>query len=272
MGEHIYKVGDWVRSLVNWGSIEKGEIYQIPHLDNDGEPWFTPDGDGGWNDYLSLSEIEPWTPKVGERVRFVRDNTDGGAKYGAKGEVVTVMSVGSDIGNCRIDVSSSHLTWHHGAYLSDLEPLPVAPQPAAQEPALKIEAGRYYKTRDGRKVLVDHNPHYNSAESDSYPWKHDCGYGGYHGLTETGTSCINHSGSDLIAEWQDAPSAPVAAQVDAIAEEYGPAPPHEPDTTLRIKFTSDFSELDAAILVRKKKLKELIKLARKAGIDLREAA
>lgn len=60
--------------------------------------------------------------------------------------------------------------------------------------------------------------------------------------------------------------------MDAIAEEYGPAPQPEPDTTLRIKFTSDFSELDADILVRKKKLKKLIKLARKAGIELREAA
>lgn len=169
--------------------------------------------------------VEAWVPKVGERVRFVRDNTDSGAEYGAKGEVVTVMSEASEVGNCQIDVSSSHLSWNPGAYLSDLEPLPVAaPQPAAQEPdaALKIEAGRYYKTRDGRKVRVDHNPHYDSAESDSYPWKHDCGYGGYHGLTETGTSCINHSGSDLIAEWQE--TANVSAQVDAINEEYGPAP------------------------------------------------
>lgn len=216
--------------------------------------------------------VEAWVPKVGERVRFVRDNTDGGAEYGAKGEVVTVMSEASEVGNCQIDVSSSHFSWNPGAYLSDLEPLPVAaPQPAA--PTLKIEAGRYYKTRDGRKV----GPIRDKDDlNDHYPFRADGGPGGTIYYRASGTCNLgwSQSGSedfDLIAEWPTAQSN-VGTQVDAIAEEYGPAPQPEPDTTLNIKFTSDFSELDAAILVRKKKLKKLIKLASKAGIDLREAA
>lgn len=264
MGERIYKVGDWVRALVNWGSIEAGKVYKIPHLDDDGEPWFTSDGKGGWNDYLNLSEIEPWTPKVGERVRRFKGHNSGSLV----GHEAVVQEI-EDISD--FDHHGPWLKFEDGTsgYATSFEPLPVAPQPAA---ALKIEAGKFYRTRDGRKVLVDHNPHYNSAESDSYPWKHDCGYGWYHGLTENGTSCIGHAGSDLVAEWHDTPAAPIAAQVDAIAEEYGPAPQPEPDTTLHLKFTSDFSELDAAILVRKRKLKKLIKLARKAGIQLREAA
>lgn len=91
--------------------------------------------------------VEEWVPKVGERVRFVRDNTDSGAKYGAKGEVVTVMSEGN---GARVDVSSSRFDWHPNAHVADLELLPVAaPQPAAE---LKIDAGKFYRTRDGRKV------------------------------------------------------------------------------------------------------------------------
>lgn len=214
--------------------------------------------------------VEEWVPKVGKRVRFVRDNTDGGAEYGAKGEVVTVMSEASEIGNCQIDVSSSHLSWNPGAYLSDLEPLPVAaPQPAAE---LKIEAGRYYKTRDGRKV----GPMRDKDDlNDHYPFRADGGAGGTIYYRASGTCNLgwSQSGSedfDLIAEWPETTN--IGAQVDTLAEEYGPAQQQEPDTTLHIKFTSDFSEMDAAILVRKKKLKKLIRLARKAGIELREAA
>jgi hypothetical protein len=163
--------------------------------------------------------VEEWAPKVGERVRFVRDNTDGGAEYGAKGEVVTVMSEASDVGSCQIDVSSSHLSWNPGAYLSDLEPLPVAAeaQPAA---TLKIEAGRYYRTRDGRKVgpmrddwSMESVYHYHVTEGILTGNLWSATGGGYPGQEQD---------TDLIAEWQDTPSAPVAAQVDAIAEEYGP--------------------------------------------------
>lgn len=205
--------------------------------------------------------VEAWVPKVGERVRFVRDNTDSGAEYGAKGEVVTVMS---EENGARVDVSSSRFDWHPNAHVADLEPLPVASaQPAA---ALKIEAGRYYKTRDGRKVgpMRDDGCGLFGAEGFNFKEWYDNGRC-YTDLSRT-------TPKDLVAEWQDTSPAPVAAQVDTLAEEYGPAQQQEPDATLHIKFTSDFSELDAAILVRKKKLKKLIKLARKAGIELREAA
>lgn len=276
-----------------------------------------------------LDIVEAWVPRVGELVRFVRDNTDGGAEYGAKGEVVTVMSEASDVGNCQIDVSSSHFKWHPGAYLSDLEPLPVA-APAQPAATLKIEAGKFYRTRDGRKV----GPLMTTDDNEYWPfkWPEQTMYYKADGYSCPGSARLHRDQDDLIAEWHDTPSAPVAAMVDAIAEEYGPVvaasrpkfkvgdrvvfrnysggehcygtvedvsmdgkrvlasdwsigaevgylpvadlelAETRPDTTLHIKFTSDFSELDAAILVRKKKLKKLIKLARKAGIELREAA
>ncbi|NZD50502.1 hypothetical protein [Rhizobium leguminosarum] len=53
-----FKVGDRVRALVNWGNIKAGKVYTVPYLDADGEVWFTPNGAGGWNDYLSDCELE----------------------------------------------------------------------------------------------------------------------------------------------------------------------------------------------------------------------
>lgn len=152
-----------------------------------------------------LDIVEAWAPKVGERVRVIKTENFHPA-VSSETECVVDSVTGDAIWLSASTESDGVL--HQLAYLSDLEPLPVAaPQPAA--PSL--------------------------------------------------------TGSPV------APT-PVGAQVDTLAEEYGPAPQPEPDATLNIKFTSDFSDLDAAILVRKKKLKKLIKLARKAGIELREAA
>lgn len=158
-----------------------------------------------------LDIVEAWVPRIGERVRFVRDNTDGGAKYGAKGDVVTVMSEGSDIANCEVDVSSSHLTWNPGAYLSDLEPLPVAaPQPAA---ALKIEAGKFYRTRDGRKV----GPLTTTDNNEFWPfrWPDQTMYYKADGFSCPGSARLHRDEDDLIAEWVDEPvavAAPAAAE------------------------------------------------------------
>ncbi len=57
-----FKIGDRVRALVSWGDVEEGKIYTVPHIDEDGEVWFTPNGDGGWNDYLTDNELELVTP------------------------------------------------------------------------------------------------------------------------------------------------------------------------------------------------------------------
>lgn len=254
--------------------------------------------------------------KIGDRVRCIDDSgTDcvkSGQEYdvaGVDGPYIYVREDGEE----------------HGMYAYRFELV---------APPLKIEAGKFYRTRDGRKVgpiMVAQGEH------DPWPWKAASRmttfYFKHDGFSCPGSAHLHRDEDDLIAEWQDMPSAPVAAQVDSIAEEYGPvvaasgpkfkvgdrvkaikgtailkvgdvytvelvdgdevfvdvgdeygvlgygahyfeaAPPQqEPDTTLHIKFTSDFSELDAAILVRKKKLKKLIKLAAKAGIELREAA
>ncbi len=211
--------------------------------------------------------VEAWVPKVGERVRY-----SGKIPMYSEKELVGLEGIVTDAG-----LHTASVKWDRdvvqgiatgGAkYLANLEPLPVAaPQPAAE---LKIEAGRYYKTRDGRKV----GPLMTTDNNEYWPfkWPEQTMYYKADGYSCPGAANRHRDQDDLIAEWPTAQSN-VGAQVDAIAEEYGPAQQQEPDTTLHIKFTSDFSEMDAAILVRKKKLKKLIKLARKAGIELREAA
>ena len=212
--------------------------------------------------------VEAWVPKVGERVRFIQDYDH---EVAGQSAIVIDVPPTSWAFRVRLERDGDEST----ELRESLEPLPVASQPAAQEPAppvLKIEAGRYNRTRDGRKV----GPMERDDWGDGQPWTD--GERWYCEDGQWARSEINDN--DLIAEWQE-PTTNVGAQVDTLAEEYGSArvattsndnAPGEPDTTLHIKFTSDFSELDAAILVRKKKLKKLIKLASKAGIDLREAA
>ncbi len=202
-----------------------------------------------------LDIVEVWAPKVGERVRCTQGCGDATVKYLAEGGKFLVDWDDGTVGE---------IPWLAG---KDFEPLPVA----APQPPLTIEAGKFYRTRDGRKVgPIKSAFHWLYADFNgtSQPFFED----GTHGAgLQPNKPCL-----DLIAEWPETSN--VGAQVDTLAEEYGPAPASndnaaaEPDTTLNIKFTSDFSDLDAAILVRKKKLKKLIKLARKAGIDLREAA
>lgn len=81
---------------------------------------------------------------------------------------------------------------------------------------LRIEPGKYYRTRDGRRALVSRN------EGDSvYPFYHEVDGRGWHGIDATGKSCIGSDVDDLIAEAPATAKANPAAQVDNLADEYG---------------------------------------------------
>lgn len=77
---------------------------------------------------------------------------------------------------------------------------------------LHIEAGKFYKTRDGRKVgpMEKRNPY-----GGKYIWQHDNGRRIY---KADGTN-YEPGSNDLIAEWA---SSCAAAQVDNLRDEYGP--------------------------------------------------
>lgn len=155
---------------------------------------------------------EEWVPKVGERVRFVRDSTAGGARFGWTGQTgVAVSEVRhSPRYGASIDVKldSTDLGFNPAAYLSDIEPLPVAAeaQPSGQSiGALKIEAGKFYRTRDGRKV----GPMEDQGWQDGEPWTTNdtMRYWSNDGTRADGS---HYESDDLIAEWVDEPAVQAA--------------------------------------------------------------
>ena len=86
---------------------------------------------------------------------------------------------------------------------------------------MKIEVGKYYKSRDGRKCTA----HANDSEvypfyiiGDSVPW---------HGVTASGASCIGDANSDIIAEWQEGPVRTVTRK-EIVPGVYGYVKVHDP--------------------------------------------
>lgn len=136
--------------------------------------------------------------KVGDRVICTRNS----ASYGdtlayRKGETYVVKS--SSRGHISTELDSVGSTIN-GWGDENFELVPVASATAA----LVVEAGKYYRTRDGRKVgpMRDYNG------IDGYPWD-GCGTGQFYnkvGKADDGSEY------DLIAEWVDEP---VAAQQEA---------------------------------------------------------
>ncbi len=221
-----FKKGDWVRAKHDLHGIDKDEVVKVSDV-------ALPTAIGAWvmiegkkNDTVDKSykedDLEPWMPRVGERVRFVRDNSDGGARYGAKDEVVTVTRVRLD---GEVDVTSSYLGWNPAAYIRDLEPATTAATKPyinnagaqcdtlseeygydakrdAAKPKLKIEAGKYYRTRGGHKVgpMKAFLPGgFIMAEGDGQVWLDD-------GKTKPG--CKMDDGLTITSELEDAPAAP----------------------------------------------------------------
>lgn len=144
-----------------------------------------------------------WTPKVGERVRVTYGGWEGeGAVY----------DVGASYSYVKMETGTQSGQRGGFAIQTDIEPLP----------ALRIEAGRYYRTRDGRKV----GPMKRWNDLEGRPYNDRLleveGDGRYWSLDGKG-----HSAQDLIALWEEPAAATplTAATVDYQAEEYGPVVP-----------------------------------------------
>ena len=65
---------------------------------------------------------------------------------------------------------------------------------------MQIELGKFYKTRDGRKV----GPAKHIENRGNYPWNVPDN-AGFYGYSNDGVSCIDCDDDDLIAEWTDTP-------------------------------------------------------------------
>jgi hypothetical protein len=132
--------------------------------------------------------------KEGMKVRVLHTDYPDRLPVGAVTHIVRLSDIGADLWCDSI---------REGLYFSrqEFQPLPVA-DATEEEAPLKIEEGKYYRTRDGRKVgpAVP-----NHIAPISYPWNipYD---GAYHAYRVDGTSCIDDK-DDVVAEWQDEPAA-----------------------------------------------------------------
>lgn len=246
-----FKVGDRVR-LVKDGLSTTGAVGKLATIDSWGDEVIDKENgqyllkiDPPHHDYSTLANDRAYTratPDCFVAVALQQQPltlTAGRCYKNRSG--ATVGPIEAEGGNFRAYVDGSvRLFATSGEHLFGNEWLDLV-----EEVPLKIEAGRYYRTRDGRKVLVEVN---TLPDTTKWPWRHDGGNGGYHGVSAAGKSCIGSDSDDLIAEWTDEPIATgkgcAAAEVDNLRDEYGwAATKAEPKFKVgdRVKFRDDYS-------------------------------
>ncbi len=195
MGEQGYKVGDWVRVIDNRGAptdYKKDDVCQVTAVRDD---LVFSEGKPG----MFAKRFEPWQPRVGERVRVARAELQ--HKSAAIGLEFTVTKEAYKVGN-------GVQTWggdNAGGYVwraDELEPI-LAPATPEQPVTLKIEAGKFYKTRDGRKVgpaFISGNiaTFGSTGNYASAVWSDD-------GRSSSRDDKLSLKDNDIIAEWIDEP-------------------------------------------------------------------
>lgn len=187
------KVGDKVRSLVTQIDIRAGGLYEVGRIDTDGDVWVI--DDVGDEFYLTSDEFEPVTAaaqtfKVGDRVRVIKtDLFRQGTRVGDIGFVTTSTS-----GSVQFDL-------HHETD-GVISQFAIDPWKRIELAPLKIEEGKYYRTRDGRKV----------GPMEVWPlggWHSDRAEHPLNGGVWLDGGTAKYAGAkdspDLIAEWVDEP-------------------------------------------------------------------
>lgn len=132
--------------------------------------------------------------KKGDEVRLINSGDyNGHGRYGKTGELGTVIQYDAVDHTYYVDFSESGRWW---AKASNLEP---------SASALKIEAGKYYKTRDGRKAKIERS-HYGDSYDfvvtiEGLPGNKVYKKDGKHGSRWI----ANNRSDDIVAEWIDEP-------------------------------------------------------------------
>lgn len=207
-----FKKGDWVRCVDDddTTAVVSGRAYRVTDCDG---VYAGIEGCGGMYEH----RFEPWAPRVGERVRVVYGNG-----WDGEAEVYDV-----DNENAYVTMTTGlHADDRGGFTFSEIEPitdtLPVAEQPAVPDTApLTIKAGHFYMTRDGRKV----GPMAQWSIFTEHQWEQEGGTAHFNSggdiWRSDGTSAYGIP--DLVSECAPWTTTNTAAQVDTIADEYGPA-------------------------------------------------
>lgn len=201
------KAGMKVRATRDFADITKDREYEIIQVDPDDEdmPIRVRDnvGDGWWLKAVDFEPAEQAEPKFkkGDRVRLTKDNMG----FGEAGDTGTMLN---DFDYVRLDRRVNGGTdWY--VTPTDMELIGVVPSATEGNelaPAtLQLEAGKFYRTRDGRKV----GPISKMDFGDGYPFEVGAGWW----VSPSGEAQAGSVGPDLIAEWVDEPQEdePVAA-------------------------------------------------------------
>ena len=205
-----FKVGDRVRWLRVSDRFQNATVMAT---DEPGSWKYKIRQDNG--EYTYASELElvlvvaaNATFNVGDRVRYV-NRKFGEATVIAITPLGIKVDAGSEYGICTEKPSSLELVdWDHD------------PRKAAKTEPLKIEAGKFYKTRDGRKVgpMQDCGSFWRiNGDGEGNPGHYTAdGISAFEGrLPREDRRAVY----DLVAEWT---SSCAAAQVDNLRDEYGP--------------------------------------------------
>lgn len=228
-----FKVGDRIRVLrlhPYSTDITVGETYQVKEVFSDGDIYIT--DDVGDLNRIASKNVEPvyssnpaaevdniaaeygspkaWF-KAGERVRYVGKSSEfvSGEHVGKTGKVTWI----SESGFVSVDFDDG--TDQNGCYPANLEHVAAEPATAtaATGIALRIEAGKFYKTRDGRKVgPMERDTLYRDGH---WYWRAPAADGEHSPYwAESGSFYVDRGEYplDLIAEWTDEPVAAPAAK------------------------------------------------------------
>ena len=183
-----FKQGDRVKALVNGIDYKIGDEFVLT-ADGDGKRVYFDDNAG--DDRMRPQEEFELLPvpdkkppfKVGDRVRLLTNNNG----FGAVGALGTAKRINCGDVDCLVHFDDEFLgdrQWY--AKWCDLELVAT----------LQIEAGKYYRTRDGRKVgpMVEFvSGRYRECDGDGRWWD------------KYGVGHMYAKGDDLIAEWVDEP-------------------------------------------------------------------
>ncbi len=196
-----FKIGDRVRRInsQNFEDMKIGDTGEVIHVDAGGDCMVRADKSAAnrFNFARNLELVQAkWEPKVGDHVRIV--SAELSHKRIHIGEEFTIERETYKVGDNK--------TWAGkgggGFYVWRADELELVATAAAE---LQVEAGKFYKTRDGRKV----GPIVRGTSGDRF-WKSDDlglpGYGAF--WCKSGAF---YPGSefkfDLVAEWVDEPNA-----------------------------------------------------------------
>lgn len=199
-----FKVGDRVRRIeesmwpAQYGVV--GEEYTVLGFSTNDALVIFEGCNGASPSAFELVE-QPWQPKVGDRVRWREEFV---SSLYTKDKVYEIKGFEHPNFILTDDQNSPRHTWTEKTILENFDLVPP----------LRIQAGKFYKTRDGRKVgPADLNPANFNIEEDRFGRK------AFANLPEVGAVDANgiwlcgdgNRDEDLIAEWVDEPAVAVAA-------------------------------------------------------------